>query len=116
MVCVLIYGGYLLLRRSFDEPGQRAKVASVYNIFAAASIYPLFYAIPRAMGGQHPNTGTDQTALKGLHPSQFEIFWIAVLAMVCLAVWILDLRVRYRTVESALESMEEEASTEWKKT
>lgn len=108
MICVLIYAGYMVLRRSFDEPGQRAKVAGVYNIFAAASIYPLFYAIPKVMGGQHPNTGTDQTALKGLSSSQFLIFWLAVLGMICLAIWILDLRVRMRTAELALENLEDE--------
>lgn len=108
LICVLIYAGYMVLRRSFDEPGQRAKVAGVYNIFAAASIYPLFYAIPKAMGGQHPNTGTDQSALKGLNAAQFSIFWLAVLGMICLAIWIMDLRVRYRTAQVALQNMEDE--------
>jgi heme exporter protein C len=108
LICVLIYAGYMVLRRSFDDPGQRAKVAAVYNIFAAASIYPLFYAIPKAMGGQHPNTGNDPTALKGLTAGQFSIFWMAVLGMICLAIWILDMRVRYRKAQLALENLEDE--------
>lgn len=108
MICVLIYAGYMVLRRSFDEPGQRAKIAGVYNIFAAASIYPLFYAIPKSMGGQHPNTGSDQTALKGLSSAQFGIFWIAVLGLICLSIWILDLRVRYRMAQLDLENLEDE--------
>jgi heme exporter protein C len=109
LICVLIYAGYMVLRRSFDDNTQRAKVAGVYNIFAAASIYPLFYVIPRVMGGQHPNTGTDQSALKGLSSSQFSIFWLAVLGMICLAIWILDVMVRYRQTKMALEALEDEA-------
>ncbi|MFN8394717.1 MAG: cytochrome c biogenesis protein CcsA [Bacteroidia bacterium] len=109
MICVLIYAGYMVLRRSFDDPGQRAKIAGVYNIFAAAAIYPLFYAIPKAMGGQHPNTGSDPTALKGLSSSQSGIFWIAVLGSMLLAIWILDIRVRYRKSLMAIETLEDNA-------
>lgn len=112
LICVLIYAGYMVLRRSFDEPGQRAKIAGVYNIFAAVSIYPLFYAIPKAMGGQHPNTGGDPTALKGLNSSQFGIFWLAVLGLICLAIWILDWRVRYRTAKLTLENLEDEQDSQ----
>jgi heme exporter protein C len=109
LICVLIYAGYMVLRRSFDDNTQRAKVAGVYNIFAAASIYPLFYVIPRVMGGQHPNTGNDQSALKGLSSSQFSIFWLAVLGIICLSIWILDVMVRYRQTKMALEALEDEA-------
>jgi heme exporter protein C len=109
LICVLIYAGYMLLRRSFDDAGQRAKIGAVYNIFAAASIYPLFYVIPRVMGGQHPNTGTDQSALKGLSATQFGIFWMAVLGVICLAIWIFDTLVRYRQTQLALEALEDEA-------
>jgi heme exporter protein C len=109
LICVLIYAGYMVLRRSFDDAGQRGKVAGVYNIFAAVSIYPLFYVIPRVMGGQHPNTGNDQSALKGLSSTQSSIFWIAVLGMICLAIWILDWRIRFRQAQLAVEEMEDEA-------
>jgi heme exporter protein C len=108
LICVLIYAGYMVLRRSFEEAGQRAKISAVYNIFAAASIYPLFYVIPRVMGGQHPNTGTDQSALKGLNGTQYMIFWIAVLGIVLLAIWILDYMVRQRDMRMALEALEDE--------
>lgn len=108
MICVLIYAGYLVLRRSFDDPAQRAKVGAVYNIFAAASIYPLFYAIPKAMGGQHPNTGNDSSALKGLSSAQSSVFWIAVLGVMLLSILLLDLLVRYRTARLAVEALEED--------
>lgn len=108
LICVLIYAGYMVLRRSFDDQAQRAKISAVYNIFAAASIYPLFYVLPRVMGGQHPNTGTDQSALRGLSSTQFMIFWTAVLGIICLAIWILDTMVRYQQTKMALEALEDE--------
>jgi heme exporter protein C len=108
LICVLIYAGYMVLRRSFDDYAQRAKISAVYNIFAAASIYPLFYVIPRVMGGQHPNTGTDQSALKGLSSAQFSIFWLSVLGVICLSIWIFDTLVRYRQTKMALEALEDE--------
>jgi heme exporter protein C len=108
LICVLIYAGYMVLRRSFDEPNQRAKISNVYNIFAAASIYPLFYVIPKVLGGLHPNTGNDQTALKGLSSGQNSIFWMGVLGMVLLSIYLLDLRIRAKVMEQKLEELEDE--------
>ena len=62
LICVLIYAGYFLLRVSFENVIQRAKVAAVLNIFAAASVYPLFYVVPKVLGGLHPNTGEQGSA------------------------------------------------------
>ena len=108
LICILIYAGYMVLRRSFDEPRQKAKISSVYNIFAAASIYPLFYVIPKVLGGLHPNTGTDDSALKGLSSSQNSIFWLGVLGMVFLAIFLLRLRIRVRDLELKMEAFEDE--------
>jgi heme exporter protein C len=95
LICVLIYLGLFLLRSSFDEPVQRAKVAAVFNIFAAASIYPLFYVVPKALGGLHPNTGTQSSALGSMSPEFYVVFWPAVIGFICLAVALLDLKSRF---------------------
>lgn len=108
LICILIYAGYMVLRKSFDEPGQKAKISSVYNIFAAASIYPLFYVIPKVMGGLHPNTGAEDTALKGLSSGQNSIFWIGVLGMIFLAIYLLRMRIRIRSLQFDMEALEDE--------
>lgn len=107
LICILIYAGYFVLRMSFDEPTQRAKVAAVYNIFAAASIYPLFYVLPKALGGLHPNTGEKGSALVDMSPEFYSVFWPGVIGMVCLAVWIFDLRARVAVTHHELQELDE---------
>src|ERR1041384_7361861 len=36
LICVLLYGAYLILRNGIPDPTQRAKVAAAFNIFAFA--------------------------------------------------------------------------------
>jgi heme exporter protein C len=110
LVCVLIYLGYFLLRRSFEEETQRAKIAAVFNIFAAASIYPLLYIMPKAMEGLHP--GAQDGDFKDITMFQLSgefrgIFWPAVFGFILLAAWMLDLRVRMARAKIKLEEIEE---------
>lgn len=106
LVVVLIYAGYFVLRRSFDEETQRAKIAAIFNIFAAASIYPLFYVVPKALGGLHPNTGDKGSALVDMSPELYAVFWPGVIGMVCLAAWILDLRSRMAVAQLEIYDLE----------
>lgn len=106
LVCILIYLGYFVLRRSFDEETQRAKIASIFNIFAAASIYPLFYVVPKALGGLHPNTGDKGSALVDMSPELYAVFWPSIIGMICLAVALLDLRARAASIDLQLNDIE----------
>ena len=108
LICVLIYLGLFLLRSSFDEPVQRAKVAAVFNIFAAASIYPLFYVVPKALGGLHPNTGTQSSALGSMSPEFYVVFWPAVIGFICLAAALLDLKSRLAVAGHQIQESYEE--------
>lgn len=108
LIVVLIYCGYFVLRRSFDEENQRARIASIYNIFAAASIYPLFYVVPKALGGLHPNTGDKGSAIIGMSPEIYSVFWPGVIGMVCLAAWILDVRARMAVVNHEINELQYE--------
>jgi len=53
LICVLLYGGYLLLRDAIDDPTKRARISSVYNIFAFADVPIVWYSI-RWWRTQHP--------------------------------------------------------------
>ena len=109
LICILVYLGYFVLRRSFDEETQRAKIASIFNIFAAASIYPLFYVVPKALGGLHPNTGDKGSALVDMSPELYSVFWPGIIGMVCLSAALLDLRARAATIDLQLNDIENEA-------
>lgn len=44
-ICFLIYAGYLLLRKTIDEPGQRARIAAVVSLFAFVSVVITYKSI-----------------------------------------------------------------------
>lgn len=106
LICVLIYMGYFLLRSSFEDELQRAKISGVFNIFAAASIYPLFYVIPKVLGGLHPNTGDQGSALVDMSAEFYSVFWPSVLGFICLAIWIFDFMGRKAIVEHRLNQLQ----------
>ncbi|MCB9231919.1 MAG: cytochrome c biogenesis protein CcsA [Bacteroidia bacterium] len=100
LILLLIYLAYFLLRDSFNEPTQKAKISAVYNIFGAALIIPMYYIIPKAMGGLHPGSGEEGImATLGNLGSYRAIFYPVVLGFILLAVWIWEIRVRFRIAE-----------------
>jgi heme exporter protein C len=108
LIVVLIYLGLFLLRMSFEEPVQRAKVASVFNIFAAASIYPLFYIVPKSLESLHPNTGGKQSALGSMSVEFYGVFWPAVIGFICLGIALFDLRARAAVASLKIQEMYDE--------
>ncbi len=106
LICVLIYLGYFLLRSSFEEETQRAKIAGVFNIFAAASIYPLFYVIPKVLGGLHPNTGDQGSALVDMSSEFYSVFWPSVIGFICMSIWLLDLSGRRARLEHQINQLQ----------
>ncbi len=53
LICVLLYGGYLLLRDAIDDPTSRARISAAFNIFAFADIPIVWFSI-RWWRTQHP--------------------------------------------------------------
>ena len=53
LICVLLYSGYLMLRRSMDEPTQRARISAVFSLFAFLDVPIVWFSI-RWWRTQHP--------------------------------------------------------------
>ena len=53
LVCWLLYAGYLMLRRSIEEPTQRATFAAVFSIFAFIDVPIVIFSI-KWWRTQHP--------------------------------------------------------------
>ncbi|MDZ7692756.1 MAG: cytochrome c biogenesis protein CcsA [Balneolaceae bacterium] len=53
-LAMMIYVAYFVLRTAFDNPEKRAKLAAVYNVFAATTIPFLLYIVPRQLPSLHP--------------------------------------------------------------
>lgn len=101
LALMLIYLAYFLLRNSFNEPSDRARISAVYNVFGMAMIIPLYYIIPRIVGGLHPGSGDEGSlaALTSLDNATRMIFYPASIGFICLGFWIMELQVRRRTAE-----------------
>lgn len=104
-IALLIYFAYLVLRNSLDDPMQKARISSIYNIFAFATLIPLLFILPRMTDSSlHPgNGGNPGFNAYDLDSRLRMVFYPAVIAWTLLGVWIVSLRVRVRRLRNALE-------------
>jgi heme exporter protein C len=105
---LLIYLAYLVLRGSFSDDQQRARVSAIYNIFAFPILIALLYILPRmAKDSLHPgNGGNPGFSSYDLDFNMKIVFRPAVVAFILLAVWITTLRTRMRNTENKLNRIE----------
>lgn len=98
-IALLIYMAYFVLRNSMPDFDKRARISSVYNIFAYFIYIPLIMILPRLVESLHPGGQGAQgnPALSGqdLDPTMRLVFWPAVLGWTLLGVWITQLFSRY---------------------
>ena len=100
---MLIYFAYLVLRSSFAEQQQRARISAVYNIFAFVTLVPLLFILPRLTDSLHPgNGGNPGFSSYDLDSNMRMVFYPAVLGWIGLGIWILSLRVRLENLKFRL--------------
>ncbi len=102
-IALLVYLAYFVLRGSLDNEEQRARLSSVYNIFAFAAMIPLIFIIPRLTSSMHPGSGGNP----GFNAYDLDsrmrlIFYPAVIAWFLIGLWIVSLRVRIKKVEEKI--------------
>lgn len=92
---LLIYFAYIILRGSFSDDYQRAKVSAVYNIFAYFIFIPLIFVLPRITDSLHPgNGGNPGFNAYDLNSNMRMVFYPAVLGWITLGVWISIVRIK----------------------
>lgn len=92
---LLIYFAYLVLRSSFAEQQQRARISAVYNIFAFAALIPLLFILPRMTDSLHPgNGGNPGFSSYDLDNNMRMVFYPAVIAWTLLGIWIVNVKTR----------------------
>ena len=92
----LMYLAYLILRNSLEDPSKKARLSSVYSIFA----FPLFivfaWILPKmASNSMHPGSG--DTVGFNQYPLNNNLrmtFYPAVLGWIAMAWWLVTLQVR----------------------
>ena len=100
---LLIYLGYTVLRGSFTDEQQRARISSVYNIFSFPVFIALIYILPRLTDSLHPgNGGNPAFSSYDLNSKMRLVFYPAVCGFILLGYWITTLRVRMRALQNHL--------------
>lgn len=102
-LAMMIYVGYFVLRTAFDNPEKRAKIAAVFNVFAATTIPFLLYIIPRQLPSLHPGADGNPAFSDITAPELRYIFYPAVIGFIMLSVWLNDILNRYKNVKSHIE-------------
>lgn len=77
LICVLLYAGYLALRRGIDDLTQRARVTAVFSLFAFCDVPVVWYSI-RWWRTQHPQP-------MQLPPDMMSVLlqnWLAIMLLV----------------------------------
>lgn len=92
-ITLLIYLSYFLLRSSISDEIKKAKISSVYNIFAFAMLIPLIFILPRMTDSLHPGSGGNPGFNVYDMNSQLRIvFYPSVLGFIFLGIWISKLK------------------------
>lgn len=101
---LLMYFAYLILRNSLIDDHQRARIGSIYNIFAFAAFIPLIFVLPRLTDSLHPgNGGNPGFNAYDLDSKLRMVFYPAIIGWTLLGSWMATLRVRARRINRVLE-------------
>jgi heme exporter protein C len=101
-ICILLYAGYLLLRRAIPELRQRAQFAAIFSIFAFVDIPIVWYSI-RWWRTQHP-----QPIIEGqgsIDPAMKAVMYSNLIPMLCLGAALVALRMYQEEVQYAVEKL-----------
>lgn len=98
---LLIYLAYFVLRGSFTDDQQRARISAVYNILSFPVLVALLFILPRLTDSLHPgNGGNPGFNSYDLDSRMRGIFYPAILGFTLLGVWISLLRVKIRVIRN----------------
>ncbi len=101
-IALLIYFAYLVLRDSIQDLDKKARISSVYNIFAFAFLFPSIWIIPRLLPSLHPGgegSGNPALNFRDSTPMMKIVFYPAIIGWTLLGVWITTLKVRMAAIK-----------------
>jgi len=99
-ISLAIYFAYWILRSAISDVDTRARVSSVFNIFAFACLMILVMVIPRLTDSLHPgNGGNPAFGGEDLDNTLRTVFYPAIIGYCLLGFWISQLYFRYLKAE-----------------
>lgn len=101
---LLIYLAYSLVRSSMPDEMQKARISSVYNIFAFVIFMVLIWILPRMTDSLHPGNGGNPAFSKmDLDNRMRLVFYPAIVGWTLLGFWIAQIRIRIKNLEQQNE-------------
>lgn len=104
LIALLIYAGYFVLRASFRDPEQRARLSAAYNIFAFILLIPLIYVLPRmANNSLHPGmAGNPALGGEDLDSTMRMIFYPIIIGWTLFGFWMATISYRIQVARERL--------------
>lgn len=101
---MLTYFAYLILRGGIKDDEKRAKISSVYNIFAFSLMIPLIFILPRMVDSLHPGNGGNPAFAKyDLDNDMRKVFYPAIAGWLLFGFWIAELKIRVAKIKHKIE-------------
>lgn len=106
MIALMIYAGYFVLRASFRDPEQRARLSAAYNIFAFICLIPLIYVLPRLAGNSlHPGAaGNPAFGGEDLDGTMRMVFYPIIIGWTLFGFWMAGVRYRIQLLKERMEN------------
>ena len=99
-----MYAAYFILRNAIPDESKKAKIASVYAIFAFVMMFVFIMVIPKMYNSLHPGKGGNPGFNKyDLDSNMRMVFYPAVIGWCLLGTWLMSLNVRIRRIKEITE-------------
>jgi heme exporter protein C len=104
LVCWLIFASYLMLRRAIEEPTQRARLSAVVSVFGAVDAVIVWKSI-EWWRTQHPQPVLSIRNGGGMAPGMEAVMYWNLLALLCLAIVLVTVRMRQAGVSREIDAL-----------
>lgn len=106
-ICILLYFGYLILRRAVPEARQRAQFAAIFSVFAFVDIPIVWYSI-RWWRTQHPQPIVGQPG--AIDPAMKNVLYTNLIPMLCVAAVLVAMRMYQEELAFGVERLRRRVS------
>ena len=107
LIFCLMYAGYLMLRRSIEDPTARARISAVLSIFMFPGVYIVWESI-KWWRTQHPGPVLSIRNGGGMAEGFEATMWWNALALITLSIVMLLIRVRQEQTQQRIDALRQE--------
>ena len=105
LVCVLIFSGYVMLRRAIDEPTQRARLSAALCVFGCVDVVIVWKSI-EWFRTQHPAPVLSiRTGGGNIDPAMEHMIYLNFLALLMVAAALVLIRTRQESTAREIDSL-----------